>query len=91
MGEGGAKRRERGTLVFFLGGGRVPSPWRRWRLSLSRKGRGRLDYSYWQASQLSGFSSEHATASTAVYSGFAASATPLTVALAIFVAGRERR
>ena len=47
---------------------------------------------YWQASHASGFSSEQATASTGVYSGFGAAAVEWpTVVLAIFVAGRERR
>ena len=44
---------------------------------------------YWQASQLSGFSSEQATASSAVNAGFGAVAWTLpTVVLAILVAGR---
>lgn len=47
---------------------------------------------YWQASQASGFSSEQAMASVGVYSRLGSVvATVLTVVLAIFVAGRERR
>ena len=45
--------------------------------------------SYWQASQVSGFSSEHASASAGLAAG--AATVPPTVAVAIRVAGRERR
>ena len=46
-------------------------------------GRGALGVAYWQASQLSGFSSEQATAASGVGT--------LTVDLAMRVAGLERR
>src|SRR3546814_16026755 len=58
------------------------------RATFSRK---REKDSYWQASQLSGFSSEHAIALVGRCSELPAAAAPPTVALAIFVAGRERR
>ena len=53
---------------------------------------GGAERSYWQASQLSGFSSEQATASSGVNTFSGAACEPwLIVVLAILVAGRERR